>query len=56
MIKREMAFKIIVCATALLWVFSYFYLNGFYFWSGFAGALTIPLLLAALAADNLLKD
>ncbi len=56
MIKREKAFKIILVLIILLWLFSYFYMEGFYFWSGFAGALTIPLLLAALAVDNLLKD
>ena len=56
MIKREQALKAIIALIVLVWIFSYFFLQGYAFWSGFAGALTIPLLLTAMAADSLLKD
>ncbi len=54
--KKERIFTMIILAIILIWAVAWTTSNGYPFWPGLAGVLTIPLLLAALMIDNAYKE
>lgn len=54
--KKERIFTMIILAIILIWAVAWTTSNGYPFWPGLAGVLTIPLLLAALMIDTAYKE